>query len=54
MNSFWRGRIQNLDKEMEAYGLLSLSAENVDVSVNSGIPTMRGEFIIILHDFYVY
>jgi hypothetical protein len=41
MNSFWRGGIQNLDKEMEAYELLvSLSEENASVDViNSEIPT---------------
>ena len=38
MNSFWRGGIQNLDKEMEAYELLNLSEENIDV-INSEIPT---------------
>jgi hypothetical protein len=35
MNSFWRGGIQNLEKEMEAYELLSLSKENLDV-INPG------------------
>jgi len=30
MNSFWRGGIQNLEKEMEAYGLLSSNGDNVD------------------------
>lgn len=40
MNSFWRGGIQNLEKEMEAYELLSLSEENVDV-INPEIPTMH-------------
>ena len=38
MNSFWRGGIQNLEKEMEAYKLLSLSEENLDV-INPKIPT---------------
>ena len=40
MNSFWRGGIQNLEKEMKAYELLSLSEENVDV-INPEIPTMH-------------
>jgi len=40
MNSFWRGGIQNLEKEMEAYELLSLSEENLDV-INPEIPTMH-------------
>ena len=31
MDRFWRGRIQNLDKEMEVYDLLSLEGgENTD------------------------
>jgi hypothetical protein len=40
MNSFWRGGIQKLEKEMEAYELLSLSKENLDV-INPEIPTMH-------------
>ena len=39
MNSFWKGGIQNLEKEMEAYDLLSLSEENADATVNPEIPT---------------
>ena len=42
MNSFWKGGIQNLEKEMEAYELLTQSLgddlENADV--NPEIPTM--------------
>ena len=30
MNTFWKGGIQNLEKEMEAYELLSLDEENTD------------------------
>ncbi|KIL60077.1 hypothetical protein M378DRAFT_14359 [Amanita muscaria Koide BX008] len=30
MSSFWRGGVENLEKEMEAYNLLNLSEENVD------------------------
>ena len=40
MNSFWRGGIQNLENELEAYELLSLSEENADV-INPEIPTMH-------------
>jgi hypothetical protein len=41
MNSFWKGGIQNLEKELEAYELLtrSLSEENADV-IDPEIPTM--------------
>ena len=40
MNSFWKGGIQNLEKEMEAYELLtrSLGEESADV-INPEIPT---------------
>jgi hypothetical protein len=31
INLFWRGGIQNLEKEMEAYELLSLNEDNVDI-----------------------
>jgi hypothetical protein len=43
MNSFWQGGIQNLEKEMEAYELLSLrelGEENVDANSNPEVPTM--------------
>ena len=30
MNKFWRGGIQNLDKEMEAYELLAAGEESTD------------------------
>ena len=40
MNSFWWGGIQNLENELEAYELLSLSEENTDV-INPKIPTMH-------------
>ena len=30
MNTFWKGGIQNLEKEMEAYKLLSLDEKNTD------------------------
>jgi len=39
MNTFWRGGIQNLEKEMEAYELLTLGAENTD-EINPEIPTI--------------
>jgi hypothetical protein len=40
MNSFWKGGIQNLEKEMEAYELLtrSLGEESADI-INLEIPT---------------
>ena len=41
MNSFWRGGIQNLENEMEAYELLTLSEENADSVINSEIPIMH-------------
>ena len=40
MNLFWRGGIQNLENELEAYELLSLSEKNADV-INPEIPTMH-------------
>ena len=38
MNSFWKGGIQNLEKEMEAYELLSLSEPEVDGDIDPEIP----------------
>jgi hypothetical protein len=42
MNTFWRGGIQNLDRELEVYDLLSGSGEPEDITasdeINSGIP----------------
>ena len=43
MNTFWRGGIQNLEKELEAYELLSGSGEEITagetvVSPDSEIP----------------
>jgi len=39
MNTFWRGGIQNLEKEMEAYELLNSSEENTD-DIDPEIPTI--------------
>jgi len=39
MNSFWRGGIENLEKEMEVYEILNSSEENSD-GIQPEIPTM--------------
>jgi hypothetical protein len=39
MNTFWRGGIENLEKEMEAYEILNSSEENSD-GIHLKIPTM--------------
>jgi hypothetical protein len=39
MNTFWRGGIENLDKEMEVYKILNSSEENSD-GINLKIITM--------------
>jgi hypothetical protein len=39
MNSFWRGGIENLEKEMEAYDILNESNED-NLMVSTEIPTM--------------
>lgn len=36
MSSFWRGGVQNLEKELEAYELLSQSGEEISVDVEIG------------------
>ena len=43
MNSFWRGGIQNLEKELEAYELLSQSGEEIsmDVEIGHEIPVVN-------------
>jgi hypothetical protein len=46
MNSFWKGGIQNLEKEMEAYEILSSSEENVD-GINIEIPAMQVDSSVI-------
>lgn len=42
MNAFWKGGIQNLEKELEAYDLLSGSGEenSTDLEINSEISTV--------------
>jgi hypothetical protein len=41
MNSFWRGGIENLEKEMEAYDILNESTEeNLNPVVSTEIETM--------------
>jgi hypothetical protein len=39
MNSFWRGGIENLENEMEAYDILNESTEE-NLIVSTEIPTM--------------
>ena len=38
MNRFWRGGIQNLDKEMEVYELLGSGEDNTDVNSETPRP----------------
>jgi len=45
MNSFWRGGIENLEKEMEAYKILDSSEESSD-GTQPKVPTMPVDDII--------
>ena len=58
MNSFWKGGIQNLENEMEAYDILSMREEGVggeseseDCGNDVEAPAMQVDFDGIQYDF---